>query len=229
MSTVAVVVPWRPGCPHREAAWSWVRSRYESEHPGWPVIEGTPPAGPWVKALAVEDALARTDADLLVIADADVWVDGLAEAVDLLAEHPTVVPHKMVMRLDQPSTESLIAGRPFQPSYDQRPYIGRAGGGVFAIRREVWDRVPMDPRFAGWGGEDDSWVIAIRQLVAIPHRLTADLTHLWHPPQERLTRSVGSEASALLNRRYLKARHDRAAMQTIVDEARALLEVSRCS
>lgn len=221
---VAVVVPWRPGCPHREAAWQWVQAKYASEHPGWQVIEGTSPDGPWCKALAIQNALSRTDADTIVTADADCWVDNLTEAVAALDIHPFVVPHRFVHRLDLPATAALIAGQPLTPSYDQRPYIGRTCGGILALRRELWDRVPMDPRFCGWGHEDDSWANALATLVGGTFRLRADLWHLWHPPQDRPRREFGSRESQELGERYIRARRNPPAMQILVDEARSLLE-----
>lgn len=215
---VAVVVPYRSSCPHRDAAWAWVRARYESTHPGWQIVTGDAPPGPWVKAAAVTDALSRTGADRIVIADADVWVDNLAEAVELLDEHPIVIPHRMLKRLDRPTTEAVLAGRNVPHSYDRPPYIGRAGGGITVERRETWEQVPMDPRFVGWGQEDDSRAIALTAILGRPKRLTADMLHLWHPPQERKNRSTGSTAGRKLQRRYELAAHDPDAMRALLAE-----------
>lgn len=214
----AVIVPYRAGCPHREAAWEWVKDRWGSEHPGWPVITGTPPDGPWCKARAIDDALSRTDEVQLVIADADVWVDGLAEAVDLLAEHPVVIPHRLLKRLDRPTTERVLAGRNTAHSYDREPYIGRMGGGMTVIRRDVYERVPLDPRFVGWGQEDDSWAIALKTIAGHPLRLKNDMIHLWHPPQERKNRSTGSDESRALQMRYEAAAFRPQDMRALLDE-----------
>lgn len=216
--SVAVIVPLRLDCPHREAAWAWVRGRYESEYPEWEIVPGDAPAGPWVKALAVSEALSRTDADRLVIADADVWVDNLTEAVGLLEDHPLVIPHTLLKRLDQRSTERVLAGRPSAHKYERDPYVGRMGGGITLLRRSTWNEVPMDPRFIGWGQEDDSWCFAFTAILGRPiTRLRADMIHLWHPPQARKNRSTGSTEGRDLHNRYEAAAH------RDVDAMRALL------
>lgn len=76
--TVSVVVPYRPDRGFRDAAWAYVRRWWATTHPDWRVVTGDAPhGGPWVKALAVADALPRATGDLLVIADADVVCDGV--------------------------------------------------------------------------------------------------------------------------------------------------------
>ncbi|MGV2386818.1 MAG UNVERIFIED_CONTAM: glycosyltransferase, partial [Thermobifida fusca] len=76
-----MILPWRPGCPHREAALSWVLPRWEDT--GWQVVVAEQPGGgAWCKAAAVEAGLADATGDVLVVADADVWCDGIGAAVD---------------------------------------------------------------------------------------------------------------------------------------------------
>lgn len=216
---VAVVVPWRASDPHREAAWQWVRQQYATHHPTWKVVTGSCPDGPWVKALAVEDALNHTDADTLLIADADVWVDQLDQAVTDLDRAEWVVPHGHVHRLDEPSTAAVLAGGPLEGSFTQQPYRGHPGGGVVIIRRATYERIPFDPRFQGWGQEDDSLALALTRLVGRHHRRNRPLWHLWHPPQPRVNRIVGCEANAELFHRYVTARTPEA-MTALIEEAR---------
>jgi hypothetical protein len=119
--SVAVIVPWRAGCEHRERAWAWVQARYAAVHPAWPLIVAPCPPGPWVKAAAVMPAALATDDDVLIIADADVWCDGLAEAVAAVeAGRSWAMPHLEVHRLtelatatycDSPSPERTTARR----------------------------------------------------------------------------------------------------------------------
>jgi hypothetical protein len=200
----AVVVPCRLDDEHRAAAWSWVRNRYADIHPAWEVVTGTC-SGPWVKATAVADALTRTDADRLLIADADVWSDGLSWAVDALDDWPWVIPHHAVHRLTEAATAAVLAGGPLGGETTQHPYKGYPGGGFMAVRRDVYERAPLDPRFVGWGQEDQAWHLALRRIAGHGPRGRANLWHLFHPPQPRLSRQTGSEASAALLHRYQRA------------------------
>jgi len=195
-----VVVPWRGGDPAREKAWAWLQ-------PWWgqhlPVVVGTPPEGPWCKAAAVADALARTDAEVLVVADADVWVPGIDRTVDMVASGGVAwaMPHKRVYRLTEAGTDVLLAtGRPPSPVRVDRPrgsaptppgqlivesHHGEIGGGCVVLPADLYRQVPLDPRFVGWGQEDTSWGRALTVIAGPPWREPEPLWHLWHPPPRR--------------------------------------------
>lgn len=220
--SVAVVVPWRGGCPHREAAWTWLRARWERTHLGWEVVEGTCPDGPWVKALAIADGLARTSADLIVLADSDVWCDDVKAAVDVVATRGGwAVPHFRVYRLTEQATREVLAGGPFGGRLARPWYVGFCGGGITVIERGLLDRVPVDPRFEGWGQEDQAAGYAWRTLGGEPWRPkgNADLWHLWHPPQPKMSRLYGSAQSRRLWRRYQQALRKPDAMAALISES----------
>lgn len=225
--TVAVVVPWRPGCPHRQAALDWVLAAYASHHPDWDVVLGTSAEGPFSRSQAILDAAHRTDADVVVVADSDVWVDPDAMRTAVEASvHGWAIPHTLIHRLSPESTAKVLGGADWRGlplstdnTQDRRPYRGHETGTLVVFRRDVLDDVSPDPRFVGWGAEDDAWAYALRCLAGPPWRGPADLVHLWHPPQPRLSRRVGSRESRALLERYRRARRDPDAMRALVDEA----------
>ena len=216
--SVTVVVPWRPGCPHRAAAWEWVSGWYAQAHPDWQVIttgDGHT-SGPWCKAAAVAAALPQARGDVLVVADADVICAGILAAVDAVASgiHPWAMPHYAVYRLTPAATTAVYAGQPFpdtrQPRSLLRGHIseihrGVPGGGIVVLPRGGWDLVPLDARFTGWGQEDLAWGWALTRVLGGPWRGTSPLLHLWHPPQQRSTRTAGSTESMRLWNRYRRA------------------------
>lgn len=221
--SAAVLIPWRDtACPHRERALSWVLTQL-AEHP-WPVVIGRHDKGPWCKAKAVDDALAQTDAETLIIHDADVLTDGLSEAVRSVQEGMAwAIPHRSscgIFRLSAGATEALLSGAaPDLKDLDERPYDGVACGGVFVVQRRVYEDCPMDPRFEGFGGEDESLGWALRALHGAPWRGTSRLVHLWHPPQERVSRTRGSDANVALRKRYARLRFRPDDMRRLVKEA----------
>ena len=221
--TVSVVVPWRAGCPWREAAWEWVRARYEQEHPDWQVVAGHAPDGPWCKAAAVAGGLRDATGDVLVIADADVWCDGLDDAVHAVADGaPWAIPHRTVTRLTEQATGDVLAGATpdGRMEVEQRPYTGTMGGGITVLPRVLYEQIPLDPRFIEWGQEDEAWGVALTTLVGRPWRGTTGLYHLWHPPQRRQSRSSGHPAGVALARRYSAARRASATMEALIAEAK---------
>lgn len=177
----------------------------------------------WCKAEAVADALSRTDAEILVIADADVWCDGAQAAVEAVQQGAAwAVPHGKVHRLTAQATADTLTTGTFDPDAEcaERPYTGHAGGGIVAIHRTTYEACPLDPRFTGWGHEDDSWAIALRCLHGSPWRGADPLWHLWHQPQPRRNRRIGSEPSRRLHGRYKASRRDPDAMRSLIEEAR---------
>lgn len=220
--TISVLVPWRGGCPHRERAWDYVQQLWAATHPDWQVVQGTCPTDEWIKAHAVADALRRADGDTLVVADADVWADDLDQAVEQLDGHPWAVPHLHVHRLRPEGVDHVLGGGHWieAPLEHRGTYVGHEGGGITILRRELYERVPLDPRFVGWGQEDDSWALALRTLAGRPWRGHGVLWHLWHPPQPRLERKVGNLEGQRLWLRYREANQagDPAWMASIVAE-----------
>lgn len=224
---VSIVVPFRGGCPHRERAWEWIRERYASAHPDWDLVEASAPDGPWCKGAAVAPVIEASDAEVVVVADADAWCEGLERAVYAVVCGLAAwgMPHRKVHRLDEDATAAVFAGEPWeeQSSFTQRPYEGVWGGGIVVGRRDVFLDVPLDPRYVLWGQEDTSWAVALQCLHGPGWRGDAPLLHLFHPPQDRETRQRGSKESWALFQRYRKARRDPQAMRELLEEAQCPL------
>lgn len=176
-------------------------------------------------------AVEASGADIVVVADADVWTAGVELAVEAVSQGVTAwaIPHTPVHRLSQLATMAVLDGHDLATAleHDEPPYRGVPGGGIVVARREVIRAVPLDPRFVGWGQEDESWAIALECLTGPAWRGTAPLWHLWHPPQPRASRRRGNPDGWRLRRRYLTARHDRALMLDLVSEARDALSASQ--
>lgn len=216
--SVEVIVPWLGGCEHRECAREWCLGRYP-----WPVTLATG-SEPWCKARAVMPLVRASAADVVVIADADCWSEGLADAVAAVERGAVwAVPHDAVHRLTAAATEDLLAGEQAS-ELDEPAYRGVVGGGFVVAPRDAVLAVPMDPRFVGWGQEDRSWGMALEAVLGPPWRGSAPLVHLWHPPASRQDRVIGSMEGWRLQRRYTKARWQPEAMAALLSEAQALLE-----
>lgn len=225
--TVAVLVPWKPGCPWREKAWAWVRARYAEYHPDWELVTGTTDSPTFSRTQAILDARSRTEADTFVVADADIWCDDIDRAVELSASRGWAIPHLLIHRLAESSTLRVLGGAEWRGqqlstdnTQDSRPYRGHEAGTLLVVDAAAFDTAPPDPRFVGWGQEDDAWSYALHALIGTPWRGAADLAHLWHPAEPRQTRSRGNDANVALRRRYSNARRSRGLMLGLIEEGR---------
>lgn len=217
------MLPFRAGCPHREAALAWTLLRYHQQLPGVPIVFGEcDPELPFNRSAAILDGMTKTTADVLVISDSDVWSDGIHEAIDQVEQGaPWAIPHDKLHRLSETATAEVLAGAEPNARMDhaERPYRAYECSTVFVARREALEIAPPDPRFVGWGHEEQALAAALRTLVSKPWRGTAPCWHLFHEPQERKTRSTGNDENKALYRRYVKARGRPDAMRALVDES----------
>jgi hypothetical protein len=231
MTAVTVVVPWRGGCEHRQAALYYAVEWWKTHHPGYQVVVATDslePDAPWCKALAVHNGIDAADGDMIVVADADVICDGVADAVAAVehGDYGWAVPHYAVYRLTPDSTTLALQGGPLPDTRLPRSLLrekiaevhrGVQGGGMVVMRRDTYRRVPLDARFRGWGQEDLAWGWALKRVVGPPSPGPSRLLHLWHPPQERSTRAKGSAESMELWGRYRRS-YTAAEVLALLDE-----------
>lgn len=220
--SIDVIIPWAGNCVYRLSARSYVESRWRSG--GFNVIVGEIDE-PWVKSLAVRQALLSSTADTLVITDGDVWSDAAIEAACTVDDGGTwAVPFSTVRRLMAPASQAVIDGGPIEGTLAKAPFRAVPGGGLLILTRELYDRCPLDPRFVGWGHEDEAWGQGLTMLAGRPRMWNTPLWHLWHPPQFRGATPERFESQEM-RARYLMARRSRDQMELIVSEARDLLKV----
>jgi hypothetical protein len=216
-----VIIPWSGNCVYRAFSRSYIESRWRSY--GFSVVIGEID-GPWSKALAVAEALKSSTADILVVTDGDVWSDAAPEATNTVeTDGGWAVPFSTVHRLTAPASEEMMAtpgkvgGKLVKP-----PFRAVPGGGLVILPREMYERAPLDPRFVGWGHEDEAWGMALTTLAGRPMMRNWPLWHLWHPPQDKY-RTPERIASQKLRGRYARARRDQNAMRRLTAEAREAL------
>lgn len=223
-----IIVPWwgrNNVDQHRLAALGYCTSRWLAA--GYEVSIAEHAGDVWCKAAALADAVNQAP-PIVILADADVYlpdVDVLEEAVSACESGaPWAIPHLHVRRLTQVATAALLGTGSLPDVAAEEYYVGVATGGLTVIRKDVAVDCPMDGRFVGWGQEDQSWGYALDLLHGGPYRPAAhaDLVHLWHPPQSRVNRNVGSWENETRRIRYWNAwvARDQAAMRELVEEGR---------
>ena len=150
-------------------------------------------AGLFNKSRALNAAAKKADADVLVIADADLILDPLAlvGAIRFCSDKKSCVnPYDRLVDLTREESERYLAGnglpRTRMSTKPNREGIGEYicfCGGLFVIPcKTFFDIGGMDEAFIGWGGEDDAMTVKLMGLevpcLQVSNRVAF---HLWHP------------------------------------------------
>lgn len=205
--------------PVRVRVRDWIAEHWRTVH-CLPVTLAPCPTIEWSKGAAVNPAIAASDANIVIMADADSWVDEIPmqRAIDHARTNGWAMPHSVVKRITKASTADILNGRPGKRQMERGGYPALPGGGIVVARKDAWETVRgLDPRFVGWGGEDHALGLAMRTLVGpVNTRRIAPLWHLWHPPAAKCRKP--SQASRDLDARYRGARDKPELMADLVKE-----------
>jgi hypothetical protein len=212
-------MPFAGADPDRKLALDWATERLD-----FPYTVATSTL-PFNKAMTLMPAIERSSAKIVVAHDADVYAPGLACAVQAVEDGAAwAIPHWKVHRLSADATRAVLGGSEWPGQPLARPvYTGMAGGGVVVALRDTLLDIPLDPRFDGWGQEDESWAMALWCLLGEPWRGEDPLVHLWHTLEPRHGQRMGSQAGWNLRNRYSQVREDKAGMRQLLQEARDAL------
>lgn len=210
----SVVIPWRSnGQPERERNFQITREWFEpfsvvsadSEHERFNRADSRN-AG--VRACMDSDVVVVCDADFLPPMEAV-----LAACEGALADGKLHQPFDEALYLTEAETASYLADGSLP---------GRSGadltGGCFVMTPEAWFAAGgMDPRFEGWGGEDDAFRIAAETLLGPRVHHPGVMPHLWHPFAGRFGSDEHGANLALL-KRYVQASGNPVKMFCLINE-----------
>ena len=203
---LAVVIAYRDmGCEYRRAAFNYVKAYYgawlESLRRGLTpltgfelIVESGTDDATFTRASAINAAIMRTEAQLIVQVDPDSLVPTttLRTALQLaLATGTLVIPHDRYMYLDRDTTPDVLTGETdlLALTDDHCETVGTGGSGnVVVFTRGAWRAAGgFDERFGLWGGDDAAFRYAVEAFRGPAERLQGPMWHLWHP---RLPQSV---------------------------------------
>jgi Glycosyl transferase family 2/N-terminal domain of galactosyltransferase len=242
---ISLLVPFTSDDGLRELSWRWLQEYWLSALPGAEICTAASLDTPFCKTKAVNEAFRHSTGDVIVILDADAYLDAssILKCAHMIRANRRLsfVPYRRLYRLTPAYTARIIAASPVAPVIlptDPPPpgeWVdegGSSAGHWFGalcqiLPREAFVKVGgMDPRFAGWGGEDVSFMRSVDTLHGRHKSLDAPAYHLWHPTTS--ARSAGGERqwanqpAAVMNGeltyRYTLAFGDRDRMQALVDE-----------
>lgn len=216
---IDVIIPYGGVDVYRQLNLTHIVGTWEMMESISPTL-GWAPAEPWIKANAVADALEHSQAEWIIVTDGDVWCENMATFIDDTMRHENQwgIPHRSIDRLDASSTSRVLNGGAWGGNLAKPSYRSVPGGGTVMLRREMYNQVPMDPRFVGWGYEDECWGLALMTMFGEPYRGSDPMWHLWHPPAPPKTGRVSSAESRELRQRYHQAAYKTKLMSQLLAE-----------
>lgn len=200
---ITLLVPFRSDGERRSETWNWLQEYWRYWLPGAELLVGHDGHFPFCKTAAVNDAFRRSGGDIIVILDADCYIDagvilGCAaqiRAARRLRRKMWFIPYRHFYRLTNQASRRVLNSYPQDPYrfssppplHDTEEASGQSVGHWYGALIQVMPREAfiaaggMDERFSGWGGEDISFMNAVDTLYA-PHHTTRNQTlHMWHP------------------------------------------------
>lgn len=216
---VVILVPRRADNGRRDQLWVYVRSRWETEQPDWPIYEGYHDTGPFNRSAAINTAAtAAGDWDVAVVADADSFVgtDQIAAAVSRAAKSgQMVIAFEWWNALNEAMSDQIISG---YSGYWESGMIASVQGtcsSMLAVPRPLWNDVGgFDEGMIGWGAEDVAFWRACEALGGGTQRVAGVCWHLWHPSADRP--HIGENIARV--ERYGAAANDPVAMRALIAE-----------
>ena len=243
---ISLLVPFRDDAGGRAKALNWLVRYWLAGMPRCEVVIGNDDHVPFCKTGAVNDAFRRSAGDIVVIMDADCYID-----IDVILDCARqirrarrmnrklwFIPYRHFYRLTKAITESVLESNPAHPFIIPSPppefmteyATGYSVGHWFGALIQIMPREAfiaaggMDERFNGWGGEDVSFMKAVDTLYT-PHMASPNqVTHLWHPHTGTLhtERTWDGQAKAGNNNplahRYIGAYRRKARMEALTRE-----------
>jgi len=187
---ISLLIPFR-NLEQRLDQFAWLEQRWRSLGDDFEVVVSEDDGlDPFSRSVGVNNAYKESTADILAVVDADLWLDPqiFLDAVDFITNNPNswVRPCTDVYRIKKEVTEEIIKQDPVSqfPTITEEDCerISVAVGGVCVFSRGQFETVGgMDPRFRGWGGEDNAWNTVMDKKFSRAQRWHKDLYHLWHP------------------------------------------------
>lgn len=200
---ISILVPFRSDSGVRDKTWDWLYRYWRRVLPEAEFIIGQNHDTPFCKTAAVNDAFRKAKGDVIVIMDADCYIDAcvIKRCAQEIREARKAgrrlwfIPYRRFYRMTREVSEWLLETDPCDPPRFRDPpppweveHIWRNSSGhwwgalIQIMPREAFEAAGgMDERFKGWGSEDISFMHAVDTLYAKHKTVNSPVYHLWHP------------------------------------------------
>lgn len=180
-----IYLPWRDsGAQDRLRNMRHVKRELESYELGPVRLMDSEAKRPFSRAQARNDAVSNSTADVVVLCDADTlpMPDALASAIKGASESAVLhLPYTQYVGLTEKHAKAVTSNKTGVDDMEWLETADHSIGGVWVIQPKAWwNAEGMDPKFTGWGWEDNAFYFASNTLNGDTVRHTGNIYHLWH-------------------------------------------------
>lgn len=213
--SASILVSYSPDGGYRDVAWSWVKRRWESQFPDYPMYLGASVGvNGFQQTAAANKAASQSDEDVYVFTDCDTVTDSewIREAVEQVGsgEIPWAL-YSRCHKLDRESTVRILESDPVKPIIPYTTEYSNSNlsvGGILVVPRIGFEEVGgYDERFIVWGPYDSCFSYAMDALWGDHVRFDSTIYHLWHPfDNKELFGHPAQSEQQRLTQRYTQAK-----------------------
>lgn len=217
MAKLSVFIPFRDA-GDRANQLSWLRQKWsEFESDIEIIIAEDDGKDPFSKTTAVNNCYSKATSNVFAILDADVWVspEVLIKSAEEVANSVDkwIMPCDLVWRIKESKTKDIVNDPNFDLfslSENDCSRITPVVGAISVFSRGQFEAIGgMDPRFRGWGGEDNAWNLLMTDFFGDPISWNNPLFHLWHPaPRDEDNKKIWrgqTDRNTILLKEYIHA------------------------
>lgn len=243
---ISILIPFSTGNRERKRTFNWLMEYWHHELPDAEFIIGHSKSKVFCKGEALNDAFSRSTGKVILILDADAYMDGATieycadRILEELDNHLWYVPYRWLYRLDREITHDLVESDPLHPMTipccpppsdiidnhgHTSKYGHRYGAMAMIFPRQAIELLGcFDERFKGWGGEDVALLRALDTLWGKHKTIDGPIFHLWHPylgtgyKDRRWAHQKHGSVNSKLANEYHKATRRPSQMRALVDE-----------
>jgi hypothetical protein len=240
---VSLLIPFSTNDPSRKANFEWLLEYWNKELPDAEIVIGKCRSEIFCKAEALNDAARRSKGKVLVILDADAYLEGqiISDCADKIIEnvHNNLwfVPYRRLYRLTKEASKLITDSDPKNPFRIPTPvadsnienagnaisYGHRYGAMLMMFHKRAYRKIGgFDERFKGWGGEDVCLLRALDTLYGKHKTTDSNIYHLWHPfiganyEQRRWDGQPSGGSNWTISKEYSKAFKNPAMMKELL-------------
>jgi mannosyltransferase OCH1-like enzyme len=196
---ISFIIPYKPDNGPRDKIFNFVYNKYKKDFPNSEFILGEDTSGEehFCKSHAVNDGVAKSKGEIIIITDGDLIVDKkvIEKGIAGLRTSPFILPFGYCANLTAKISEEIVNGQKFtEPQMRQNNYVVRnirvgesqwgdkLAGLIQIITKDLFYQIGgMDERFKGWGYEDTVFCWRIMKEIGDYDILPNDwIYHLHH-------------------------------------------------